>query len=168
MMRTKRDERHIIDMIFVLALFALFAIASVLLIAIGVSVYRQGAEAMGDNSTVRTSYAYVSEKIRRADAEGAVECGSVGESDALLLSYEINGISYTTTLYVYENMLTELVARSGLSFPPSAGQPVAALAKLKCQQVSEDLLKITLIETGGEERSLYAHVRSNPSAGEGE
>lgn len=159
-MRRRRDERHIIDMIFVLALFALFAIASVLLIAIGVSVYRQGAEAMGENNTVRTSYAYVSEKIRRADAEGLIESGSFGDGDALFLRYYIDDISYTTTLYVHEGMLTELVARTDLSFPPSAGQPVTALGKLKCQELSEDLLRITLIETGGEERSLLAHVRS--------
>ena len=164
-MKTKREPRYIIDMLFVLALFAMFAISSVLLIAIGTSVYRQGSAAMEENNEVRTAYAYVSEKIRRADAEGLIETGAFGDADALLLRYYINDISYTTYLYVHEGMLTELVARSDLSFSPSAGQPVTELMKLKCQTLDDNLLKITLIEEGGEERVLMAHLRTAASGG---
>ena len=162
-MTASKQHRHIIDVLFVLALFAMFALSSVLLIAIGVNVYRSGTESMQKNDIARTSCAYITEKVRRADVDGNVRTESFGDADALLLQQDIDGVSYTTYLYVHKGMLTELLARSDVPVSPASGQAVMALQDLSLQSEQDGILRIRLTETDGSVRQLLLHLRSRPA-----
>ena len=63
----KQEERHIIDILFVIGLFCIFALSTIFLISIGADIYGKTVSNTEINFNDRTSFAYVTEKIRQAD-----------------------------------------------------------------------------------------------------
>lgn len=151
-------------MLFVLVLFALFALSGIALIVLGADVYERNTSRMEDNYALRTAGAYLTEKIRRTDASGSVMTGEIDGIPALLLREYINDISYTTCLYLYEGQLTELFARSDLDLPASAGTPVLALEDVRFSFSEDNLLHVRLVETGGRAHELFLNVRPGKEA----
>ena len=88
-MNNRNENRHTIDFLFVIALLFLFAFMAIMLIALGASVYQRNVSLMEKNYETRTSYAYVTEKIRQADATGNLQIGTINQLPALLLFQEI-------------------------------------------------------------------------------
>ena len=97
----QKQDKHIVDVLFVIGLFCIFALSSIFLISIGANIYRKTVAHMDENFNTRTSLSYVVEKIRQADAEGAVSIGTFEGNPALILSSEVNGIEYHTYIYVF-------------------------------------------------------------------
>ena len=110
----QKQDKHIVDVLFVIGLFCIFALSSFFLISIGANIYRKTVAHMDENFNTRTSLSYVVEKIRQADAEGAVSIGTFEGNPALILSSEVNGIVYHTYIYEYHGMLKELMERSDI------------------------------------------------------
>ncbi len=161
-MNEKKFQRHVIDILFVLALMALFAISSVMIIAIGASVYRQTVDTMSDNYSLRTSYSYITEKIRRSDTDAGVEIGKIGNSSSLLLRQNIDGISYTTYLYFYEGSLMEMFVRSDMEFSEELGTPIMEIAGLQfTSSENKNILNIKITEKDGTRRTLLIKLRSD-------
>ena len=63
-MRKHIENRHIVDTLFVLTLFAVFAICSMLLIAFGANIYQKTINNYEEHFNIATSVAYINEKIR--------------------------------------------------------------------------------------------------------
>ena len=57
-MYKSRENQHMIDILFVLSLFCVFAVSSVVIILFGAHIYRSTVSQMDDNYTARTSIAY--------------------------------------------------------------------------------------------------------------
>ena len=72
----QKQDKHIVDVLFVIGLFCIFALSSFFLISIGANIYRKTVAHMDENFNTRTSLSYVVEKIRQADSEGAVSIGT--------------------------------------------------------------------------------------------
>ena len=158
-MNTKRPARHVIDMLFVLALFLLFALSATALIVLGADVYERNASRMEDNYSLRTAGAYLTEKLRRTQVTGSVAIGEIDGRHALLLCEDINGISFTTYLYVHDGELTELFARSELDPPASSGTGILPVMDIRFSFDDDHLLRITLTETGGHTHDLLLSIR---------
>ncbi|MBP7348808.1 MAG: DUF4860 domain-containing protein [Butyrivibrio sp.] len=154
-MNNRSENRHTIDFLFVIALLFLFAFMAVMLIALGASVYQRNVSLMEKNYETRTSYAYITEKIRQADATGDLQIGSIGQSPALLLFQEINDVSYTTYLYQYNGNLTELLTRTGSSLPAESGQPIIPVKDFNINRISDRLYCITITEPDNSNISIY-------------
>lgn len=154
-MNNRNENRHTIDFLFVIALLFLFAFMAIMLIALGASVYQRNVSLMEKNYETRTSYAYVTEKIRQADATGNLQIGSIDQLPALLLFQDINGISYTTYLYQHNGKLTELLARTGASLPAESGQPIISVKNFKIDQIADRLYCITITEPDDSNISIY-------------
>lgn len=56
-MYKSRENQHMIDILFVLSLFCVFAVSSVVIILFGAHIYRSTVSQMDDNYTARTSIA---------------------------------------------------------------------------------------------------------------
>ena len=147
----QRDEqrRYIVDILFVLALFFVFAVSSILLIALGASIYRRNTDSMEHNYTIRSSHAYLAEKMRAADTEHAVSIGETDGLQSLLLHQEIDGKMYVTRLYLYEGHVTELFHRADIDLPASAGMQLMKVSALSFTQTKEGLIKADVTETDG-------------------
>ena len=63
-----QPRRHVIDLLFTLALFCVFAASALLVVLIGADVYESSARGMDRNFGLQTSLHYVAAKVRQNDA----------------------------------------------------------------------------------------------------
>lgn len=160
-MKKQTSQQHMIDILFVLSLFCVFAISSVLLILFGADIYKKTIQQMENNYTSRTSISYITEKIRQSDVEHAIKIISQDDTQVLMLIRTINNISYATSLYEYDGYLYELFARTDLELPLDAGQPVMELHSLSFSQIEPNILEITFSEDINSEQTIYVSTHSN-------
>ena len=71
-MRFQAPSSHVIDLIFPIALFFVFAASSLSVLILAADIYASTTNRMAANDQNRTVLAYISEKIRQNDAQGAV------------------------------------------------------------------------------------------------
>ena len=65
----EKTDRHIIDILFVISLFALFVLSAVFLISIGAGIYSKTMYNMNANFDSRTAVAYINEKMEKAQGK---------------------------------------------------------------------------------------------------
>lgn len=173
MKRGKTDsERHyIVDILFILALFGVFAVSALMLVTIGANVYQNTVEDMGVNYTTRTATAYITEKIRQNDTVIG-EDGSVFNHilvtdiegvPALKMTQDIDGIYYSTYLYLYDGYLKELLINAEYDLgesAPSAGENIMPLSDFQLTQVQNNLICVTVTATSGESNTIYISTHS--------
>ena len=104
----QKQEHHIIDILFVIALFCMFALSAIFLISVGADIYGKTVSHMESNFNSRTAFAYVTEKVRQADAASAIDIGQLDGIPALTITQTMGDTQYITYLYQHENHLKEL------------------------------------------------------------
>lgn len=154
-METQSNNKHMIDILFVLSLFLVFAVCSVVLIILGADVYQKQVNHMENNYESRTSIAYLFEKVRQNDEINSISLDTKGESDALMLTTNINGTDYAIWLYEYEGFLYELFTRADLDLAPDAGQKILEITNLNFEQISSNLFNVSFTNKEGENITLY-------------
>lgn len=157
-MPEKENGRHMIDLLFVLSLFCVFAVSSVVLILFGADIYNKTVSSMNNNYASRTSVAYITEKVRQSDIYDSVRIDDSLGYKRLLMARNINGMEYATSLYEYNGYLYELFARTDIELPIDAGQQVIALTSLDFEFVSDNLLKVRYFDEADEETELYINL----------
>lgn len=158
-MRESR-ERHIIDIIFVIALFCMFVLSSIFLISIGANIYSKTMTNMDTNFNSRTAVAYINEKIRQSDDLGAIHIESFDGCDALTISSEINGKLYTTYIYEFDGELRELMVRSDVTLSPAAGQSLLKVNSFSIEPVNDSLIKFIISMDSDEDYTFYTSIHS--------
>lgn len=159
----KQEKHYIVDLLFVLALFGVFAVSALALVNIGADVYRHTVTDMSTNYETRTSVSYLTEKIRQNDTNGTVSVTTLNTVPALMLCSEVDDAQYVTYLYLYEGKLKELFMREGAVLggnPLEAGTDILSLQALTFTLVREDLLRIDLTTEALEDYSFYVSVHT--------
>ncbi len=157
----QKERRFIVDILFVLALFGLFAVSALILVTIGAGVYKHTVDDMSSNFEARTSISYIAEKIRQNDAntrEDGVQVAMLSGKPTIALEQEINDEIYCTYLYFDEGSLKELFMKKDADIGDdylSAGQKIMELRDFSAQVVSDRLLHIQITMTDGTPRELY-------------
>ena len=164
-MNLQNRTRHVIDFLFAAALFGVFLISSVMVIAVGAGAYRKITRQSEEDYTLRTSLSYVSQKLRQADAEGALSIGTIGGEEALLLTSEYDGTSYTTYIYESNGSLCELFTKSDAEADTDYGTPLVALTGFEAERVADALYRISVTDSNGKTTSLLLHPFCSSSAG---
>ncbi len=162
-MNIKHEKNHIVDVLFVLALFVVFTLSALVLVILGASVYKQTVSYMDENYTARTAYSYLTEKVRQNDLHDSIFIGQLEDTPALVLTREIDGTAYATYLYLYEGSLRELFMRQGNDIgadPLSAGREILPLHDWKLEMAGEHLLHISLTLEDDSEKELYISLYS--------
>ncbi|MDE5894230.1 MAG: DUF4860 domain-containing protein [Acetatifactor sp.] len=163
-MNTKQEKNHIVDVLFVLALFVVFTLSALVLVILGASVYKQTVSYMDENFTARTAYSYLTEKVRQNDLYDSISLGQLEGTEALVMTQEINDTTYATYLYLYEGNLRELFMRQGSdigSNPLSAGQVILPLTDWNLEMADEYLLHIALTLEDNSQKELFIALRSH-------
>ncbi len=160
---SKEPGRHIVDVLFVLALFGVFAASALMLVTIGANVYKKTVSNMNDNFAERTAYSYISEKIRQNDICDSIEIGELEGTCTLMFIRRVGDDEYCTCLYLYDGYLKELFIRRD-SFTGTnllqAGQDIMPLSGLTMEETKTGLIRLTL-DTGSRALTLYASLRSD-------
>ena len=137
----KQEKHFIVDILFVLALFGVFAVSALALVTIGADVYQHTVEDMGVNYESRTAVSYIMEKVRQNDT-----------ADSIFLTD------------LYDGHLKELFMREGASLGGQvlpAGTDIMDLQEFSLSYASDDLIRISLRTASGEDHTFYIHVHCN-------
>ena len=109
-MPNHKTTKHHIEILFPVILFSIFALAAITVILFAARIYKHGVDEAARNYSARTSYAYVSEKIRRSDAGGVIGTESFNGEEVLSIS-DPEHDDYVTYIYLYCGSLRELYMR---------------------------------------------------------
>ncbi|MCR5031283.1 MAG: DUF4860 domain-containing protein [Lachnospiraceae bacterium] len=159
------ENRHVIDILFLIALLGVFAISSALLILSGTNIYRNIVSSMEQNYDARTSYAYLTQRMHSLDTANAVSVETVDSVPVISISETINDKDYNTLIYAYDGSIRELFTTAGNDIPLSAGQEIMACESFTITQVGDKLYTIHLQTAEDEAVNLMIATHSDQSEG---
>lgn len=163
-MNDRKEKPHIVDVLFVLALFVVFTLSALVLVILGANIYKQTISHMTDNYDARMACSYFAEKIRQNDLASSIELGELYDTESLVFSQEINGETYATYLYYHDGYLKELFMKKGSNIgdnPLDAGNAIMKLDHLDMEFVSDNLLKVYFTLAPGQEQHVYISTHSD-------
>ncbi|MCR4764512.1 MAG: DUF4860 domain-containing protein [Lachnospiraceae bacterium] len=155
-----RKERHVVDLLFVIALLFLFAFSAIMLIALGADVYQKNVDTTQINYDRRTASAYLIQKVRQADAEGSVRTDTLNGTPALVLTKHVGDRDYATWLYLFDGSLREQLLRADMTPDPAAGQEILPLHAMEAEMTDAHLLSVHLELASGESEDFCLGIRS--------
>ncbi|MCI8430011.1 MAG: DUF4860 domain-containing protein [Lachnospiraceae bacterium] len=161
-MRFQARHKHVIDLIFPIALFFVFAASSFSVLILAADVYASTTDRLGVNDENRTALSYISEKIRQNDSNGAINTVSIDDTDCLALSAVYNGIPCTTYIYVYDGILKELFINDGIPVSLKNGRDIMQISSLSIDRLEDHIYLFTTVDSTGTESSVIASERSVP------
>lgn len=159
-MRFHTEKKHMVDFLFPIALFFVFAFSALTVILLATNIYREATESSSLNYTAGTSLSYIGEKIRQNDQSDAVSIGSIDGCESLILKQNRNGENYLTYIYVNQGNLSELFVKEGVTALASAGTVIMPVTDFTMEQRSDGLYAFTCTDTKGESSSAVVGVRS--------
>lgn len=154
-----KPKRHLVDLLFTLALFCVFAASSLLVVLIGANVYKNTVHGMNQNFNIRTSLSYVCEKVRQNDTADAIRIDSLDNVDALVLTQNYNGCVYETWIYQYDGSLMELFTQKGNDIDPSVGNPIMEVPSFTVEKPNDHLYQFSMTDQDGNTVSQMVHPR---------
>ncbi len=157
MLHTK-TRSHKLDTAFVLGLFTMFAVTSLLLSILGAKQYHQTVKAMNQNYQIRTSSSYLVEKLHQNQTQNSVTITTLDDVRVLALSSTEEGITYTTYIYYYDGWLRELYVSDASVFSLDAGQPIIELNDFDMKFINNDLLYISFSDSSNHTYPLYVSL----------
>lgn len=156
--RLKR--RHMIDFLFPVALFFVFALSALSLILLAAGIYRSTTENSSLQYTARTGLAYIGEKICQNDENGAVYLGSLDGYEALVLEQRYEEESYYTYIYAYGQELKELFIKDGVATAAENGKTILEVHDFSMAQISDQLFRFACTDAEGRTSSVLIGIRS--------
>ena len=156
-------RRRLYDIVFALALFALYTSVALILVAIGARVYMSTENTMTRNYDERTSVLYVAQRVRQSDSHGQIRVEQLAGSDALVFSETINGRSYETWLFVSEEHLCELLVAADQEPDIAMGQRIMPIQSMTIDssRQSEGLLTIQFVLGSGQLTEIDVYIKSS-------
>ena len=157
----KQEKHFIVDILFVLALFGVFAVSALSLVTIGADVYQHTVEDMGENYESRTAVSYITEKVRQNDTADSILLTTLEDVPALCMVSQPEGDTYCTYLYLYDGHLKELFMKQDASLGGRvlpAGTDIMKLDALTLEYAGDDLIRVFLQTPSGESHTFYIHI----------
>ena len=103
-----KGKKHITDVLFTLALFCVFAAASLIVVFIGADVYSGTVRRMDNSFEINTTLAFVSTKIHQHDIVDSVHIRYLDDAPAIVLESQIGERIFETWIYHYNGALWEI------------------------------------------------------------
>ena len=167
----KRElQQHNIEGVFVLLLFAVYAIAVIAVLAMGARSYKSLVERDNKSYNRQIITSYVAAKIRNHDTgAGAVVGGFVRAEkedglETLHLYQEIDGEKYDVRIYYYDGYIRELFTLADLDLKPEAGSKVMEAKGLSLRQQGS-VIQIQATDADGLRSESVVALRSESGVG---
>lgn len=163
MMHRRIENKHIVDTLFVLTLFAVFAICSMLLIAFGANIYQRTVQNYEEHFNINTSIAYISEKIRQSDDSGAIDIIDFGDTQSFRILSTYNDIDYYTYIYLDNGYLKELFAKADNDLGPKAGKKLLPIKRFNISRTVDGKFICTITDIYNSTMSVNVSSKCDPS-----
>ena len=158
----KNENRHMVDVLFVITLFFVFALSALTLVILGANVYKSTVNHMDSSFNTRTSNAYVLQKLRQNDDVGTISIMSQDGVEYIVMTKEVNDTLYNTYLYEYDGHLYELLERADMELDPSYGTLITDVDSFGVNQVNDSLYSFTIKPAGSPETTLFISTHTQP------
>lgn len=153
----KQKNNHMIDFLFPVVLFFVFALCAMTVLLLAANVYRETTETSSLNYTARTSLSYISEKIHQNDEDGNVYVGEFKGNEAIVMEQD----TCVTYIYMYEGSLMELYARKNADVTASSGTKILDVDGFEIKETSKGLISISCTDADGQRAESAIAVRSS-------
>lgn len=158
-------HKHHVSGLFVFLLIAAYAMFSLLLVLIGVRVYKSVVDVSERNNQVRTTINYVANKVRAAD--GTIRLQQIDGKNVLTIreAPEPDGGQYETRIYYMREpgestgALYEQAAEVSDPFDPALGELVSRVADFSITQDGH-LMLLELTSLNGEKHRMHLSPRA--------
>jgi len=153
---------HVMDVLFAISLFCVFAATCLVVLFIGAGVYRATVNEMERSYEISTSLSYVATRIRNHDVSGSVSVSELGGADALVLEREINGRIFQTWIYFYDGSLRELFIdrENTANLIAGLGQELISVYSFTFEKPYDNLVFITAQSADGVSARKLVGIRS--------
>ena len=141
--------------VFVLLIFAVFMASVRLVLLSGVDTVQKLTQRDQRTYHRRTAVQYISTRIRQADEIGAVST----EKDTLILTENLDGVSYETRIYCCNGYLREMFCEAGAALAPDFGEEVLPMDHFQITQ-ENNLIRAELHLPDGSKEILTLLLRS--------
>lgn len=160
-MRFHQEKKHVIDLIFPLAIFFVFAVSALLVLLLSVHIYGDQTDKTLKNFESSTPLSYITEKVRQNDSQGNITIEDLNGVNSLVLHGTSSDVTYSTYLYVYNGWLKELTIRDDTSASPEAGKNIIEASNLQVENFSAHTYKITVTDLEGDSQTRILTERSS-------
>ena len=128
--------------------------------SVGASVYKNIAERNLDSFELRTSLSYVKTKINQYDEVGKIAIEERDGIKMLILSEEVEGEIYDTSVYFNKGKLYEITGERGMKFKPDDGFAILSVDSFEITE-KDGLVKLVTNNQDGESETLYVKLRNS-------
>ncbi len=160
-MRFRTQQNHMIDFLFPVALFFVFAVSAMTVILLATGIYRSTTEHSSLNYTARTSLSYICEKIHQNDINGNVAIGNFDGCDALVLKQTYQEDTYQTYIYVYDKELKELFVKDGVPASSKDGRTILSVEDFSMDTVKDGVFRFSCTDSKGNQDTMIVGIRSS-------
>lgn len=145
----------LIELALVIALLALFGVATLSLVVTGSAAYKDINEKKELDSELRVAISYLDTKVKQNDSEGALSLGSnpAGDGRALIVSEFIGETQYETWIYLSGGKLREVLIEKGEPVLDDLGFEIAEIEGFSAECDPDGmLLQFKVWSTSGDGR----------------
>ena len=140
-------SKHHISSLMALMLFGIFAICILAVLLGATGVYQRLTERDARSYENRTAVMYLATKVRQNDCADRIATGTLGGSDALVLTETVEGETFETWIYCHDGYLYELFLPAALEPSPEDGEQLLPVEELQLE-LTDGLLSVTLTQNG--------------------
>lgn len=161
----KAEKNHVIDVVFMLALLCVFTVCGLMVVFIGINVYKDTANNMESSYSERTALAYVAKQIRQNDQTNTIEISEIEGVTALVFNESKSGQDFCKYIYYYNGYLQEIYTIK--SFVPvlTAGQEIIEIGGFDAEITQDGMIEITINQDDADDLSLTLALQSENALG---
>jgi len=130
--------------VFTMLVLLLFSVCSLLLILIGYHVYRKIDDNMDENSRIRSSFYYLSNRIRSDLTEDSAELLEANGIQMLSLDQSSGDMELYSYVYFYDGAVREQLVTDPSEFDPAYGEVILDAGGFTMVLLGNGLLELTV------------------------
>lgn len=159
-MERKNEKKHVVDILFPVALFFVLAASSVVVMILAANLYTRQVKESEKSFSEQTALAYVTEKIHQNDENGGVYPGTLEGRQALILEQTYGEKEYKTYLYVADGYLRELFVQADIEAKTADGRKILEVKNFDFEKVEEGIFRLTCENPDGTNADTIVSVKS--------
>ena len=160
MSRRSGNAYHVTGGLMSFVLVAVFAVMSMLLVAVGIQAYQGIIGNAEGNQDLRSSMSFVANQIRTADISGNIQVSEYGGASMLTIGQDELSPGYELRVYLYQGALMEQLYDSSDDFNPEYGDVIANAQGFNLRWADKNLLEMSVTTAGGQEHVMDVAIRS--------
>lgn len=160
-MKFHTHRRHMIDFIFPVSLFFIFALCALAVLLFAARIYQSITEHSSRNYTAGTALSYISEKIHQNDTDGNIQITELDGETALRMEHIYDNATYFTYIYSDDQELKELFIKEGVVADPSAGTKILDIQDFSMKKINSKLFRFDCTDRNNQKDTVLVSVKSN-------